>query len=192
MSKSGPGTISVITAAFVEHSTPLKRFLGRYFSSRQDIEDVVQETYLRAYVEHHRKGLRHPKGFLFRVAKNVALSKLAKKSRQITDYLEDFALAEVSDTEAPIDQAIEAEESLGLYCDALASLPYKCREAFVLRKVHGLSHKEIAERLSMSVSSVEKYLRRGILSCEAYVREHEGRSADTHTRVTAPTGEKKA
>lgn len=191
MSKNKPNTLSVVTAAFLEHSTVLKRFLSRYFSSQQDVEDVVQETYLRAYVEHHKKGLRHPRGFLFRVAKNVALTKLSKKSRQITDYIEDIALTEVFDSEASVDKYVEAEETLGLYCEALASLPYKCREAFVLRKVHGLSHAEIAERLSMSVSSVEKYLRRGILTCDAFVREHEGRGPDRRPRITATDSGKK-
>lgn len=175
MSSQKRGRASAITAAFLEHSTPLRRYLSRYFSSRQDIEDVVQETFLRAYVEHHKQGLRHPRGFLFRVAKNVALNKLAKKSRQITDYLEETTLPETLDSDAATDKHLEAEESLGLYCEALASLPYKCREAFVLRKVHGLSHSEIAERLSVSVSSVEKYLRRGILVCDTYIREREGR-----------------
>lgn len=159
---------------FLENSTFLKRFLTRYFSNRQDIEDVVQETYLRAHIEEQKKGIDHPKAFLFRVAKNVALKKLSKKSRQITDYIEDLASPVVLETEASVAEHLEAEELLGLYSKAVTTLPPKCREVFLLRKVHGLAHKEIAARMELSLSSVDKYLRRGILTCEAFIREQQG------------------
>lgn len=182
--------LSAVSAAFVEHSTFLKRFLTRYFSSRQDIEDVAQETYLRAYVEEQKKGVNHPKAFLFHVAKNVALSKLTKKSRQITDYLEDFPLLDESETEASIDSHLEAEELLGVYCEAVASLPDRCREAFILRKVHGLAHKEIMERMSLSRSGVDKYVRIGMATCDKFIRESEGRRSLTQVGTGASAARK--
>ena len=172
--KDRAGGLTDIAMAFLENTTFLKRFLTRYFANRQDIEDVVQETYLRAHIEEQKKGIDHPKAFLFRVAKNVALKKLSRKSRQITDYIEDLASPVVTETEASVDEHLEAEELLGLYCEAVTTLPPKCREVFLLRKVHGLAHKEIAERMNLSASSIDKYLRRGILACEAFVREREG------------------
>lgn len=173
--------MSPLSAAFLENNSILKKFLTRYFCSQQDIEDVVQETYLRAYVAEQKKVIHHPKGFLFRVAKNVALSKLTKKSNQITDYIEDFGSSDVFGTEASIDQQIEAEELLGTYCEAVATLSDKCREVFLYRKVHGLAHNEIAERMSLSVSSVHKYLRQGMSVCDAFVSNIEGREVDLTT-----------
>ena len=179
--------------SFLENTSFLKRFLTRYFSSRQDIEDVVQETYLRAHIEEQKKGVEHPKAFLFRVAKNVALKKLSKKSRQITDYIEDLASPVVLETEASVTEHLEAEELLGLYCEAVTTLPAKCREVFLLRKVHGLAHKEIAARMNLSTSSVDKYLRRGILTCEVFVRErqeHRKNPATTTETLLKGNGDK--
>jgi RNA polymerase sigma factor (sigma-70 family) len=173
-------TPSALLTTFLENSDILKRFLTRYFSNRQDIEDVVQETYLRAYIADQKTGVHHPRGFLFRVAKNVALKKLTRKSNQMTDYLEDFGFSEVFGTEASIDQQIEAEELLGTYCEAVATLSDKCREVFLLRKIHGLAHKEIAERMSLSVSSVHKYLRQGMSVCDAFVSNSEGSGLESH------------
>ncbi len=166
---SSPSGLTAVSAAFVEHSAFLRKYLARYFSDRQDIEDVAQEAYLRAYVAEQQKDIEQPKAFLFRIAKNVALTKLTRKSRQITDYLEETGASLVIDCESSAEQAATAEESLGLYCEAVASLPDKCRQVYLLRKVHGLAHKEIAERMSLSVSSVEKYLLRGVLECRAFV-----------------------
>lgn len=167
--RNSPTGLTAVSAAFLEHSAFLRKYLARYFSDRQDIEDVAQEAYLRAYVAEQRKDIEQPKAFLFRIAKNVALTKLTKKSKQITDYIEETGTSLVIDSGYSAEQAAEAEESLGLYCEAVASLPDKCRQVYLLRKVHGLAHKEIAERMSLSVSSVEKYLLRGVLDCRAFI-----------------------
>lgn len=173
MRSTEPRGLSAVSAAFVANIDFLKRFLARFFSDRQDIEDVAQEAFLRAYVAEQKKDIEQPKAFLFRIARNLALTQLTRKSRQITDYIEDFADPTVIESGETVDGEVEALESFGLYCEAVAALPEKCRQVFLLRKVHGLTHKEIAERMSMSVSSVEKYLRRGILECRAYVLERE-------------------
>lgn len=165
---------SAVTGAFLESAGFLKKFLSRFLRMQQDIEDVAQEAYLRAYVAEQRESIEQPKAFLFRVAKNLALTRLARKSRQITDYIEEAGDIAGMETAASSDEEIEAQQCFSLYCEAVASLPAKCRQVFLLRKVHGLCHKEIAERMALSVSSVEKYLREGILACQAHVRAHEG------------------
>jgi len=170
--------LSAVSAAFLENNDFLKRFLTRFFSDRQDIEDVAQEAYLRAYVTEHQKEIEQPKAYLFRIVRNLALTELTRKSKKITDYLEECGASVVIEYGAAADSVAEAEESLGLYCEAVAALPEKCRHAFLLRKVHGWTHKEIAERMSLSVSSVEKYLHRGIVDCRTFVQEREGRVPD--------------
>jgi RNA polymerase sigma factor (sigma-70 family) len=162
-----------VTAAFLESAAFLKKFLGRFLPVQQDIEDVAQEAYLRAYVAEQRQSIEQPKAFLFRVAKNLALTRLSRKCRRITDYIEEAGKSVVVDTSPASDEELEAQQCFGLYCEAVAALPEKCRQVFLLRKVHGLSHREIAERLGLSISSVEKYLREGILACQAHVTDHE-------------------
>ncbi|MDR0781553.1 MAG: RNA polymerase sigma factor [Pseudomonadales bacterium] len=170
-----------IVAVFVENFSVLRRFLSRFFAERQDIEDVAQEAFLRAYVAEQRKHIKQPKAYLFRIAKNLALTKLERKSRQIAYYINEQGdyLCESGDNlylEAQENTyaEVEAQEVLGLYCEAVAALPEKCRQVFLLRKVHGLGHQEIADRMGLSVSSVEKYLIKGILECKAFMDQREG------------------
>jgi RNA polymerase sigma factor (sigma-70 family) len=173
-SRSRVAARSAVTAAFVESAGFLKKFLSRFLPVQQDIEDVAQEAYLRAYIAEQRESIEQPKAFLFRVAKNLALTRLTRKSRRITDYIEEAGDSVVMETAAASDEELEAQQCFGMYCEAVAALPEKCRQVFLLRKVHGLGHKEIAERMGLSVSSVEKYLREGILACQAHLRLHEG------------------
>ncbi len=184
--------LSAVSAAFLENNAILKRFLARFFSDSQDIEDVAQEAYLRAYVAEQQKEIEQPKAYLFRIARNLALTQLKKKSKKITDYLEDSGASVVIECGAAADTEVEAQESLGLYCEAVAALPEKCRQVFLLRKVHGLAHKEIAQRMSLSVSSVEKYLLRGILECKAFVQEQEGRVPNLEASTAAESGRDEA
>lgn len=177
--------VASVTAAFVENSLFLKKFLARYFVNSQDIEDVAQETYLRAFAAEQKKYIEQPKAFLFRIAKNVALNELKRKSHQITDFIEDVSASVVLDTAASAEEEVEAQELLGLYCEAVASLPEKCRHIFLLRKVHGLAQKEIATRMSLSVSSVEKYLRQGVLTCRAFLDQREGKTSVERSETLA-------
>jgi RNA polymerase sigma factor (sigma-70 family) len=176
--------LSDVTAAFLEHNSFLKKFLGGFLPTQQDIEDVAQEAYLRAYITEQRESIEQPKAFLFQVARNLALTKLAKKSRQITDYIEEAGRSAGQETAAGSDLELEAQQCFGLYCEAVASLPEKCRQVFLLRKVHGLPHRDIAARLDLSISSVEKYLRQGILACSSHLKEHENAAPRPAARIT--------
>ena len=120
---------SAVSVAFVENREFLKKFLRRYFSRRQDIEDIVQETFLRAYVAEQKKEIDRPKGFLFQIAKNVALTELSRKSRQITEYLEEAGVTFEPGSQASAADEVEAQETLGLYCQAVSTLPALQRSA---------------------------------------------------------------
>ena len=177
--------ISAISAAFLENNTLLKKFLTRFLYQRQDIEDVVQETYLRAYKAEKEaaSAIEQPRAFLFRVARNIALNELKRKSRHITDSLEECDTQSAKQRPPTLEDELQAQKHLGLYCEAIATLPKQCRRVCLLRKVHGLKHKDIAERLQLSVSSVEKHLRKGALVCEAYITEREGGGMDVPDNI---------
>lgn len=164
-----------MSGAFLEHSVFLKRFLARFLQSAQDIEDVAQEAFLKAYSAEQDKGrIEKPKAFLFSIAKNLALNELSRKSRQMTDSIEECQAALFLEGGNRVDEYVEACDSIGLYCEAVANLPEKCRRVYLLRKVQGLSHKEIASHLGISVATVEKHLSVGVLSCRDYMARHGG------------------
>jgi RNA polymerase sigma-70 factor (ECF subfamily) len=161
-----------LSAVFVEHQSSLKRFIAKFFSRSQDIEDVAQEAYLRAFgAEKAGEELRSPKAFLFRIAKNVALNELARKSRLLTHYIEDSIAPDVIEADGSAEDRVLAEEKLSMFCSAVATLPLQCRRAFLMRKVYGFSHKEISEQLGISVSTVEKHVASGLLRCSTFLRE---------------------
>jgi RNA polymerase sigma factor (sigma-70 family) len=157
--------------AYVRHESSLKRFIGRFVRSSHDVEDIAQEAFLRAYAVEQSRSIEQPKSFLFRIAKHAALSQLSRKSQQITDYIEDSDESSVIPTEDSAEDLVSARQILGLHCEAVAELAPQCRHVYLLRKVHGLSHKEIAEQLGIAVSTVEKHLMKAVEQCDRYVRD---------------------
>jgi RNA polymerase sigma-70 factor (ECF subfamily) len=168
---STPGKLSVITHAFIENSSFIKSFLRRFLHSQHDIEDVAQQAYLKAYCAEQEKVIEHPKSYLFTIAKNIAINELTKKSNKITEYIEECEDSVSIEPSATLESEVEAEQALGIYCDAVAALPEACRRVFLLRKVHGLKQTEIAETLGVSLRNVEMHLQKGTLKCREYVRD---------------------
>jgi len=161
---------ATVSGAFQRHQLALKRFISRYLHNRHDIDDVAQEAFLRAYSAERNTKIRQPKSFLFRIAKNIAISELRSKARQITDYI-----AEDNDTDILVDEwstedHLAAQERLGIHCEAVATLAPQCRRVYLMRKVYGMSHKAIALHLDIAVSTVEKHLIKGVELCDLYVR----------------------
>ena len=173
---------SFISAVWLENNTFLKKFLRGFLKREQDIEDVVQETYLKAFTVEKERDIEQPKAFLFSIAKNLALNELNRKSRQMTGYIEECQSEINLGKTATTEHEVEAEQSLGKYCQEVTTLPEKSRKVYLLRKVHGLKHKEIADHLDISLSSVEKHLKLGLEICRNYMREY-----NTENSVTTST-----
>ncbi|MCP5432728.1 MAG: RNA polymerase sigma factor [Alphaproteobacteria bacterium] len=164
--------MSRILKAFLENEGAIKRLLGRFFSRAQDVDDLAQEAFLRAFAAESDREIREPKAFLFRTARNLALNERARLAGKLTRSMEDSADSDVlvSAGQVSAEDQIDARQRLALFAEAVAALPPQCRRVFVLRKVHGLSQKDIAERLDISQSTVEKHVAMGLVKCSDYLR----------------------
>jgi RNA polymerase sigma factor (sigma-70 family) len=163
-----------ITASFLSVQTGLKQYLLRFLVRRQDIEDIVQETFLRAYESEKNQPIRSPRSFLFKVAKNLALSELDRKSTQLMSYVGDMESLPLVDRRPSVEDDIEQEQKLEACTVAIASLSKQCQRALVMRKVFGFSHKEIARRMDISVRTVEKHLAKALQRCQESVQAADG------------------
>lgn len=173
----GLTALSAVTHAFLEHNNQLKLFLRRFIHRQQDIEDIAQEAFIKAFKTEKSNGVSHPKTLIFTIAKNIALNELRSKARRVTDYIEECQ-SEPETIEFSIEEEVQALDGLQNYCSAVDALPEQCRRVYLMRKVHGLTHKEIAERLQITVRSVERHLQKGALKCKAYLDEKETSASD--------------
>jgi len=153
------------------HRAALHRYLRKFTSGAEDVEDLVQETYVRMYALRDFREIESPQALLFRIAHNTAVERARRRAAQTTDSVGDFDSLNVYSTEAPADEQIDARLRFESFCAAVDRLPPLCRRVFVLRKVYRLSHDEIAEVLGVSHSTIEKHVAKGLLRCRDYLRE---------------------
>lgn len=154
-----------IFSVFREQEAALRRFVRRISPSSSDIDDIAQETILRALQAERERDIQQPKAYLYTIARNVVRDALDKKSRSVIDFIEDFAPESVSSHEPLIEDQVEGRQRMLLFWEAVATLPEQCQQVFVLKKVYGYSHAEISRKLGISVSTTEKHVAAGLRRC---------------------------
>ena len=133
----------------------LRAWLRGQFPKAGDVDDIVQEAYVRVLEAHATQTIESPKAFLFATARNLALGRVRHLKVE-----SDFALAEshvtgVCDESADVAQAVARAQELELLTQAIQSLPTRCRQIITLRRIYGLSQKEVAAQLGISEHTVE-------------------------------------
>ena len=94
---------------------------------------------------------------------------MEKKSRSLINFIEDFSDQEYCSNEPAVDDQVDSRQRMLVFWQAVATLPPQCQKVFVLKKMHGYSHKEIAKSLHISVSTVEKHVAAGLKRCRIYM-----------------------
>lgn len=166
--------MSPTISAFLENEPALKRFLGRMLPTASDVEDIVQETFIRAYAASARQTVLMPKAFLFRIARNLALNERSRMWNTTTTFVGDSAELDAlsaDDDDVPGEDRFDSRRKMQLLEAAIAQLPPQCRRVFQLRKIEELSHKEIAAEMGISVSTVEKHIATGLVRCRKYLAD---------------------
>jgi RNA polymerase sigma factor (sigma-70 family) len=177
------------------HEGHLRGYLRRFLRRPSDLADAMQETYARLLGQPDAvlAQIRSPQAFLFRIARNIALEWLRRQRTLPCDLMAELSGTLVLDESPSAYEQLSAIEELQLLARAIASLPERCRQVLTLRKLYGLSQKQIAASLDISENTVEKQAANGVRLCAAYVRAHaRGEPAHRSTRARWIAGRERA
>jgi RNA polymerase sigma factor (sigma-70 family) len=152
------------------HRAALQKYLRKFTAGSEDVEDLVQEAYVRVCAMSPAQVVDSPRALLFRIARNLAVDRARQRVTHATDDVADFEPLNVSSEEAEPDEQVDLRRRFESFCVAVDSLPPLCRRVFVLRKVYQLSHAEIAQVLGLSHSTIEKHVAKGLLRCRDRLR----------------------
>jgi len=156
--------------ASLEFEGVLRACLYRYARNVADVDELLQETYehlLAAGAAPEREEVRSIRAFALTVARNVALSWLRHRQVVPIELVADLEVLETLDDRDQVEEIVNSHQELALLTRAVARLPERCRQVFTLRKVYGLSQKEIAAELKISENTVEQHLAKGTRLCSA-------------------------
>lgn len=160
----------------------LESLFGRYYSDlvsfirakyrKQHVcaEDIAQDAFLRLQRIENIQSLKNPRAHLYKTASNLAIDQF-RRNKLMEKYLSFHHEKTDEDRGNTPEKITELEMKLSILDKKLYELPPKCRQAFILHRVHGYSYKEIAKELSVSVSSIDKYLFQALVFCRQILIE---------------------
>lgn len=145
------------------HEPALRAWLRRRRLEGLEVDDVIQETYTRLVGADSVAHIRDAKSYAFQIAGSVVVDHLRRLKVVSFASVSDLDQLDMpSDEPSPERQVIDREE-LHRLAEFIAALPARVRDVFTLRRVYGLSQREVAERLGLAESTVEKHMARGFL-----------------------------
>src|SRR5687768_8938769 len=150
------------------NETARRSWLRGRFPGLKDIDDVVQESYTRLLRARQTGSIACPRAFLFVTARNLALNHFRHQRHALATPLAEIDAAGVLDEGTTVPDSISKAEDLQHLIQAIQSLPTRCRQIVTLRKIYGLSQKEVADRLGLSEHTVESQGSIGLRKCIEY------------------------
>jgi RNA polymerase sigma-70 factor (ECF subfamily) len=140
----------------------LERYLRRAWRDQSEVQDIRQDVYVRVYEAALRERPYNPKHFLFQVARNLMVDRLRRNNVVSFDSFADFEGMDAGDDLPDPERATAARQEVGMLLAALKELPPRCRQVVTLRKIDGLSQRDVAKRMGITEDTVERQVSKGV------------------------------
>jgi RNA polymerase sigma factor (sigma-70 family) len=154
-----------LTRSFLEARDDLLRFLKRR-GRRSAAEDIVQNVWLKL---RERGGdpesWQEPRAVLFTTAANLNIDAYRRETAAQQAIENEAAHTETDRPDLNPETQADAASQLERLSQALAQLPPQCRQAFLMNRIDGLTHADIAARLSISTKTVQRHIERALRLC---------------------------
>jgi RNA polymerase sigma factor (sigma-70 family) len=145
----------------IPHEPALRNWLRRRQVVGLDVDDVVQEVYARLVALRSVDHVESPKTYAFQVASSVMINHIRRLKVVSIESVASFEHLDLTDEEPSPERVVADRDELRRLQKTLASLPARVAEVFRLRRIEGLSQREVAHRLGVAESTVEKHMARG-------------------------------
>lgn len=154
------------------HEGSLRAFLRSAAPASADVNDLIQDSYLRLLRVRASGPIHCVRALLFSIARNAVRDALRRKlaNREISST--EMEALPVYDHSAAVVDLVNRRQEQVLLAEAIRALPARCRQVLILRKIHGVPQKEIATRLGITENTVESLVSRGVRRCANHVRKH--------------------
>jgi len=155
------------------HETLLRSWLRcRFPGLKAEVEDIIQETFMKVMEVQRANALDCPKTFLFASARNLAIDYLRRKNVVQFIPLVESGSSFVFRERETIPKMLSKVQEQEMLTKAIGSLPRRCREVITLRKVEGLSHKDISKQLGISKNTIEAQVSVGVRKLRDYFKNY--------------------
>lgn len=145
---------NAFNALFRQFSARLYHFAYSYLKSAEEAEEIVQDTFIRIWERRESIDTAYSfSGFIFTVAHNMILNRI-RKIRNENSYKASFARTTVNQQNQTEEEVLAADLQR-VQQEALVELPLKRKMIYQMIREDGMTYKQVAEKLNISVKTVE-------------------------------------
>jgi RNA polymerase sigma-70 factor (ECF subfamily) len=164
-SAASAGDAIDVERLFREHNAALLRFICAKVGSEQEAREIAQEAYVHLLQLDHPAAISFLRAFLFKTAANLAIDRLRQRGRR--SHMTSMAELDFVAFELTPERQLSGEQAIAVLSAAVARLPAKCRQAFLLHRVHDMRIEDIAQHMGIGVYMARRYVARAL----DYVRQ---------------------
>lgn len=150
-----------LSLAFSTYGAELRRYLQRRVSDRNTACDLVQDAFVNI-LERPETRIGDIRAYLYAIARNLLINHRQQEVRRQTDPFAPDALAHLASDEPSPEEIADSRLQLERVHALIQELPRRTQEIFVLNRIEGLTHAEVARHLRICESSVQKHLAHAI------------------------------
>lgn len=154
--------IALIATEVLPHEGDIRRWLKKARFSGVEADDLIQEAYCRIFAAAKATPISDGRAYFFAVTRNLAYEALRRSRVVAMERANIIDACDCAADDPSPEQVVIARQTLGTVQAIIRNLPQRCRDVFVLRRLKGLSQREIAARLNISENVVEKEVAKGL------------------------------
>ena len=162
MAQSRKDIIAWVGSHVLPHEGAVRAWLKRWSGREQDIDDVIQEAYCRLAAMDDVTHVGNGRAYLFQTTRNIVLEQVRRSKIVRIDNVTDMNSLSIVDEAPSLDRVVSGARELQRVEQLIERLPFKCRQVFVLRRIHGVPQREIGRMLGLTQAAVEKQAARGL------------------------------
>ncbi len=163
-----------VATQIMPHEGAVRAWLIRARVPRDEVDDLIQEAYCKLLALDSIDHIPRPDGYFFQTVRNLMTDKMRRARIVRIEALTEIEASSVYSDEPSPERITAARRELAAVQEAIQGLPDRCRRVIELRKVHGVSQREIARRLGVNESTVENEGVKGMRLIMRALREQNG------------------
>lgn len=176
MSEARARIVAWLGRDILPHEAAVRAWLRRSFATAGDVDDIIQETYCRLAALTHIEHIAEPRGYFFQAARSVALEQIRRARVVRIETVSEIEALDLALEDPSAERIVLGRRELERVRMLIAALPERCRRVFEMRKIEGVSQREIARRLGVSENIVENEAVRGLRAILAAMTEQDALS----------------
>lgn len=159
-----------MTNFYQRYELNIRKFLMRKVHKKEDVEDIVQDTFMKAHGVSDWENIKNPESYLVSIAKNSYRDHIRRETRNILDNRTDITHLELKDDRPDPEQITSGKQDLKELEKVINSLTPRVKQAIILIKIMNVTYAEASEIMKVSISTLENHVTKGLAECRRKIR----------------------